>query len=155
MPPRAVRSLKKKAHLLLPHYSLFVGKLPTDDSDAARHEVVTFVNSHLAARASLLEVLRQVNDIKGATRSELLSRTHFVLTSDVLSMTRVLRANVYGFQAKEVVKQEAQWGLISSVLHRWQAQVDHVILGGDFNAFLPPRLGFGPTPLCALQTRAQ
>jgi len=67
-----------------------------------------------------------------------------VLTSDVLSKTRALWAEVYGFQAKVVVKKEALWVLISSVLHRWQAQVDHVILGGDFNASLLPRLGYRP-----------
>jgi len=144
VPPHAVRGLKKQAHRLLPHYSLFVGKLPEDGSDAPRHEVVTFVHSHLAARASLLEVTRLAYDCGGASRCELLSRTHFVRTTDVHSKVNVVWVNVYGFQAKDVAKQEAQWGFISAVVGRWQSQADHIVLGGDFNASLLPRSGYRP-----------
>lgn len=144
VPPRAVRGLKKLAHSLLPHYSLFVGRLPDDGSGAVRHEVVTFVHSHLAARASLLEVSRQAYDVDNVSRGELLSRTHFVRTTDVHSRVTVVWTNIYGFQAKDVAKQEAQWAFVSAVLGRWQSQTDHIIIGGDFNASLLPRSGYRP-----------
>ena len=94
LPPRAVKSLKSLAHRLLPHYCLFVGKLPSNSPGDVRHEVVTFVHLHLAARASLLEVTRQAQDPAGTSPSILLSRTHFVRTTDVYTKVSVLWGNV-------------------------------------------------------------
>ena len=77
LPLRAVRDLKKQAHRLLPHYSLFVGALPAPDSSNAsrrRAQVVTFVHCQLAARASLLEVTRQLGDSSAASRQ--IGRAH-------------------------------------------------------------------------------
>ena len=111
LPPRAVKSLKSLAHRLLPHYCLFVGKLPSNSPGDVRHEVVTFVHLHLAARASLLEVTRQAQDPAGTSPSILLSRTHFVRTTDVYTKVSVLWGNVYAFQAGDPVCQESQWEL--------------------------------------------
>ena len=144
VPPEAVKSLKRLAHSLFPHYSLFVGRLPEDGSKALRHEVVSFVHCHLAARASLLEVSRQASDCDGASPSELLLRTHFVRTTDIHSSINVVWGNVYGFQARDSMKQEAQWRFIRAVLDRWQSQTDHVILGGDSSSSLRPRSGYLP-----------
>ncbi len=65
LPPSAVRNLKKLAHQLLPHYAVFVGSLRADPDPGlgvVRHEAVTFVHCHLAARASLLDISRQLED---------------------------------------------------------------------------------------------
>ena len=142
LPPRAVKSLKSLAHRLLPHYCLFVGKLPGNSPGDIRHEVVTFVHIHLAARASLLEVTRQAQDPAGTSPNILLSRTHFVRTTDVYTKVSVLWGNVYAFQASNPVCQESQWEFISAVIGRWESQTDHIILGGDFNASLATRWGY-------------
>ena len=123
LPPCAVRALKKEAHRLLPHYSLYVGTLPAPDSAEARRpriQVVTFVHAHLAARASLLEVTRQLNSPSAASRRELLAHTHFLRTTDIHSNVNILWVNVYAFQADAGPKQAAQWDLIGAVLDRWQ-----------------------------------
>ena len=102
------------------------------------------VHCHLAARASLLEVSRQLGDPGDASRGELHARTHFLRTTDIHSQVRVLWVNVYGFQARDASKQRAQWAFIGAVLDRWQSHVDHIVVGGDFNASLSPRVGYQP-----------
>jgi len=147
LPPRAVSNLKKAVHKLLPHYCLFVGKLPKDASDLHRHEVITFVHCHLAARATLLDISQQLNDSFGASRCDLHSRVQVLRTTDVQSKVNILWINVYGFQASEPTRQEAQWALISAVTERWQPQSDYTVIGGDFNASLSSRAGYRPDSL--------
>ncbi len=144
LPPSAVANLKRVAHKLLPHYCLFVGTLPKDGPSSQRHEVVTFVHCHLAARATLLDITRQTMDVTAASRSELLSKTQVLRTTDVQSQVNILWLNIYGFQASDPTRQEAQWNLIHSVVTRWQPQSDYVIIGGDFNASLTRRFGYNP-----------
>ncbi len=127
---------------------MFVGSIPANADpgpDAVRHEVVTFAHCHLAARDSLLDVSRKLEDPSTASSSELLARTHFLRTTDIHNRGDIVWVNVNGFQAKDASQQEAQWSFIRAVLTRWQAQTDHFVLGGDFNASLSIRQGYSPT----------
>ena len=81
-------------------------------------QVVTFVHSHLAARASLLEVTRQLGDSSEVSRRELLAHTHFLRTTDIHTNVNILWCNVYGFQAADGPKQQTQWAHIGAVLDR-------------------------------------
>ncbi len=93
--PSAVRNLKKLAHELLPHYAVFVGSLRADPDpgprlSAVRHEVVTFVQCHLAARASLQDVSRQLEDPSGASTCKLQAGTHFLRTTDINNKVNIV-----------------------------------------------------------------
>ena len=48
------------------------------------------------------------------------------------------------------MKQVALLALVSSVIDRWLPLTDHVILGGDWNASLRPRIGYCGAPLTVL-----
>ena len=54
----------------------------------------------------------------------------------------LLLVNVYQYQADQPEQQAALLSLISSVAQRWSSQSQHVILGGDWNASLRPRVGY-------------
>jgi hypothetical protein len=94
LPPSAVANLKRVAHNLLLHYCLFVGRLPKDGPSSQRHEVVTFVHGHLAARATLLDFTRQTMDVIAASRSELLSMAQVLRATDVQSHINILWLNL-------------------------------------------------------------
>ena len=58
----------------------------------------------------------------------------------------LLIANCYQYQASQPERQAALLALVDSVIDRWSPQTDHVILGGDWNASLRPRIGYCGAP---------
>ncbi len=120
MLPSVVRNLKMLAHQLLDHH-VVVGSFRKDADpglSSVRHEIVIFVDCHPAARASLLNVSRQLEDPNGASSCEMLERTRFMRTTDVPNEVNIIWANIYTFQGKDATRQEALWSLIRAVLDR-------------------------------------
>ena len=84
------------------------------------------------------------------------SRAHFIRVIDPLSEVSLLLVNVYQYQADQPEQQAALLSLISSVAQRWSSQSQHVILGGDWNASLRPRVGYsGLAPTARADARLQ
>ena len=102
---------------------------------------VTVVNINLAARALLLDIGEQLA-VLSQESPDARWRAHFILNIESLSEVSLLLGNVYQYQAGQPEQQAALLTLIRSVIQRWAGQADHVILGGDLNASLRPRLGY-------------
>jgi hypothetical protein len=105
---------------------------------------MTLVHAQLAARASLLDISLQCTalDIRRAA-PEVLCHVHFVRIIDPRSE---VSANCYQYQVSQPERQAALLALVDSVIDRWSPQTDHVILGGDWNASMRPRIGYCGAP---------
>ncbi len=112
-----------------------------------RIQTVTLVHAQLAARASRLDISQQCTalDIRRAA-PEVLCDVHFVRIIDPRSEVSLLISNCYQYQASQPEKQAALLALVDSVIDRWSPQTDHVILGGDWNASMRPRIGYCGAP---------
>ena len=128
-------------------YCMFSSRKAESTNTGARLQTVTLVHVQLAARASLLDVSQQCSaqEIRRVA-PDVLCHAHFVRIRDPRSEVSLLIANCYQYQATTPGKQAALLTLVSSVIDRWLPQTDHVILGGDWNASLSPRIGYCGAP---------
>ncbi len=91
-------------HRLLPAYYLFSGRPQRGDgsSAAAQIQVVTLVHVYMAARASLLNIQTQYEDVADREpEAGALWQVHFIKMSDPSSDTTLLIGNIYQAQAAE------------------------------------------------------
>jgi len=130
-------------HRLLPAYYLFAGRPQRgdDSSAAAQIQVVTLVHVYMAARASLLNIQTQYEDVADRAPGAL-RQVHFIKMSDPSSDTTLLIGNIYQAQAAEPGRQESILELARRVIIRWADQADLVVVGGDWNASTRPRVGY-------------
>ncbi len=77
---------------------------------------------------------------------EVLAHAHFIRIIDPRSEVTLLIANCYQYQAAAPALQAALLTLTSAVVARWAPQTDLVVLGGDWNASLRPRVGYVGAP---------
>ena len=150
LPQSALGEMRRMVHKRLPAYCVFECRPNQSARRDTLIQVVTLVHYLLAARASLLDVTSQLEAL-GSEAPEARSRTHFLRVLDPLSHVSLLLGNVYQYQAEQPGQQAALLKLMSSVVERWGGQADHVIIGGDWNASLRPRIGYSGH---ALITRA-
>ena len=153
--PEALAGAKALVHRLLPMYAMFTGSGRRLTRSGARLQAVTLVHVQLAARASLLDVKEQAAAVEQAA-PDVLAHAHFLRIIDPRSDVTLLIANCYQYQATDPILQEALLSLVTAVLVRWSSQTDHVILGGDWNASLSPRIGYAgaaPTVLADARLR--
>ena len=141
LPQSELGELRRTAHKYLPAYCVFARRPDKSARRDTQLQVVTFVHIQLAARASLLDIGQQfAAAIQVAPDAR--SRTHFIRVIDPLSEVSLLLVNAYQYQADQPEQQAALLSLISSVVQRWGSQSQHVILAGDWNASLRPRIGY-------------
>ena len=126
-------------------YCLFTGSGRRLARSGARLQAVTLVHIQLAARASLLDVSEQSAAVEPAA-PDVLAHAHFIRIIDPRSDVTLLLVNCYQYQAATPVLQASLLALVSAVLARWSPQTDHVVLGGDWNASLLPRIGYAGAP---------
>ncbi len=108
---------------------------------------MTLVHVQLAARASLLDVSQQYAAAEvGHVAPDVCCHAHFVRILDPRSGVSLLIANCYQYQSSQPRQQAALLVLVHSVIDRWLPQTDHVILGGDSNASLRPRISYSGAP---------
>ena len=145
--PSALAEARALAHRLLPMYCMFSSRKAGSANIVAQLQTVTLVHVQLAARASLLDVSQQCSapEIRRAA-PDVLCHAHFIRIIDPRSEVSLLIANCYQYQTSQPEKQAALLALVSSVIDRWSPQTDHVILGGDWNASLKPRIGYCGAP---------
>ena len=146
LPATSLGEMRRLAHKRLPHYSLFAGR----PSPALRHrvsqiQVLTLVHINLAARASLMDIGQQLAEVS-QDAPDARWRAHFIRIIDPLSEVSLLLANVYQYQASQPEQQAALLTLIQRVVERWSSHADHVVVGGNFNASLRPRIGYAGLP---------
>ena len=139
--PAALVQARALAHRLLPMYCLFAGSGRGLVCSGARLQTVSLVHIQLAARASLLDVSEQSAAVEQAA-PDVAAHLHFLRIIDPRSDVTLLIANCYQYQASTPALQAALLTLASAVLNRWASQTDHVVLGGDWNASLRPRVGY-------------
>ena len=100
----------------------------------------TLVHYYMSARASLLDITDQLDAI--ATAPDAWAHLHFLRILEPRSGVRLLVGNVYQFQASQPQQQSMLLEIVGRVLGRWTATSDHIILGGDWNASIIPRVGY-------------
>ena len=136
--PSELAALRGTVHKHLPLYCVFANR-------PKRHrgliQVVTLVHIQMAARASLLEISQELKDVRD-NAPECSLQAHFIRMVDPRSGISFLLANVRQFQASQASQQAAMLALVLQVTHRWEAQSDYILVGGDFNASLRPRVGY-------------
>ena len=143
LPYASLPKARAMVHRLLPAYYLFAGRPQRgdDSSAAAQIQVVTLVHVYMAARASLLNIQTQYEDVADRAPGAL-RQVHFIKMSDPSSDTTLLIGNIYQAQAAEPGRQEAILELARRVIIRWADQADLVVVGGDWNASTRPRVGY-------------
>lgn len=151
-PTHQIASIRRRCHKLLPHYCLFAHRTGRTNGSKGNVETVTLVHVNLAAQASLLEISQDLAAVE-ATIPDALARVHFVWSLDPISKTGILVCNCYQYQAGAHAQQQAMLDLITNVVARWKERVDHVILGGDWNASLRERFGYAGTECIARADR--
>ena len=140
-PQSALGELRRTAHTLLPAYCVFACRPDKSARRDTQIQVITLVHMQLAARACLLDVGQQLAAV-AREAPDARSRTHFIRVIDPLSEVSLLLVNAYQYQAGQPEQQAALLSLISKVAERWGGQSEHVIIGGDWNASLGPRVGY-------------
>ena len=149
--PSTLVEARALVHRLLPMYCMFSSRTGGPASVGARLQTVTLVHVQLAARASLLDVSQQCAALDvGRVAPDVLCHAHFIRILDPRSEVSLLIANCYQYQTSQPEQQSALLALVRSVVDRWLPQTDHVILSGDWNASLRPRIGYSGAPSTVL-----
>jgi len=145
--PSALAAARASVHRLLPMYCMFSSRTVGSANVGARLQTVTLVHVQLAARASLLDVSQQYAAAEvGRVAPDVCCHAHFIRILDPRSGVSLLIANCYQYQSSQPGQQAALLALVHSVVDRWLPQTDHVVLGGDWNATLRPRIGYSGAP---------
>jgi hypothetical protein len=131
--------VRRQLHKHFPAYSLFANRNAQTSGDNI--DVVTLVHAKMAARASLLDIRTQFKSISELA-PDAMAKIHFLRLSDPAGQTSILLGNVHNYQASQPSRQTAMLELIRRVVERWAPQSNHVIIGGDWNASLKPRVGY-------------
>jgi ribonuclease HI len=136
----SVKKLKDFSHRVLPEYALFTRTSLKGKRDEVR--VVTFVHHALAARGTQIDISKMIVPNAACQLTELAARVQVIKTSDVHTDVQVLWINIYNFLATQHAEQQALLDLVGQIVSEWGPKVGHVIIGGDWNASLSPRLGY-------------
>jgi hypothetical protein len=89
-----------------------------------------------------LKYVTEQSAIAMETAPDVMAHVDFVRVVDPGSDITLLIANCYQYQMSSPTAQAALLTLVSTVLARWSLQADHVVLCGDWNASLSPRIGY-------------
>ena len=138
VPAAQLQSMRALVHRHFPAYTMFANRRAKKGSKV---DVVTLVHIRMAARASLLDISKETASIIEHA-PEAIGKVHFVRMLDPDGQVSVLLGNVHQAQARETLQQRAVLGVITRVLARWGPESHHVIIGGDWNSTLTPRVGY-------------
>ena len=138
VPASQLQSMRALIHKHFPAYCLFASRKARS---GGKIDIVTLVHIKMAARASLLDISKEFAPL-AEQAPEALARVHFVRILDPEGQAAVLLGNIHQYQARESMPQAAVLSLIQRVIARWGVDSQHVIVGGDWNASLAPRLGY-------------
>ena len=138
VPAAQLQSMRAMVHRHFPAYSLFASR---KTRAGGKIDIVTLVHIKMAARASLLDISKESAPVAGLA-PEALARVHFLRILDPEGQVAVLLGNVHQAQAKETMQQAAVLSLVNKVLARWGPVSQHVVIGGDWNASVAPRVGY-------------
>jgi hypothetical protein len=138
VPATQLQSMRALIHKHFSAYCLFAS---LKARSGGKIDIVTLVHIKMAARASLLDISKEFAPL-AQQAPEALARVHFVRILDPEGQAAVLLGNIHQYQARESMPQAAVLSLIQRVIARWGADSQHVIVGGDWNACLAPRLGY-------------
>ena len=133
-----LQSMRALVHRHYPAYTLFANRKARTGS---KIDVVTLVHIRMAARASLLDISKEVAPLVEHA-PDALRRVHFVRILDPEGQVAVLLGNVHQAQARETTQQTAVLAVITRVIARWGPDSHHVVIGGDWNGSLAPRVGY-------------
>ena len=134
----ALPAFRRTVHAHLPLYSVFATRTKRQKD---RIQVITFVHAQVAARASLLNIAQELEEARSAAPESNL-QVHFLRLIHPMSGVSMLLVNCRQYQASQTQRQAAMLSLITKVIKRWEPQSDYVLVGGDFNATLRPRIGY-------------
>ena len=135
VPAAQLQSMRALFHTHFPAYALFASRKTIA---GGKIDVVTLVHVKMAARASLLDISQEAD----GQVPEVLARLHFVRIQDPDGQVAVLLGNLHQGQARDSVQQAAVLAVVKRVVARWAPHSHHVVLGGDWNASVAPRVGY-------------
>jgi hypothetical protein len=138
VPAAQLQSTRALIHRHFPAYSLFASR---KTRAGGKIDVVSLVHIKMAARASLLDISKEAAPIVGQA-PEALARLHSVRIMDPEGQVAVLLGNVHQAQARDSVQQAVVLAVVKRVVDRWAPHSHHVVIGGDWNASVAPRVGY-------------
>jgi len=134
----ALPSMRAQLHRYFPSYCVFTSRKPRG---SGKIDLITLVHVKMAARAALVNIEEQIATVVGLA-PEAAARVHFVRLADPDGQVAVLLGNVHQYDARQSIQQAAVLRLVRSVIDRWGETVQHVIVGGDWNASMHARIGY-------------
>jgi hypothetical protein len=138
----ALTRFSNYARKLIPGYSVFAKTTTNDDTNDTIIQVVTFVHGALAARSTQLELSQFAEECGGIPIREFGTNLQCIRTTDLFTDKKILFINLYQYQSSQHHRQEAMLQLLSRILEREKPHVHEILLGGDWNASLEPRIGY-------------